>query len=124
MNSNGLKQPEFNHEFVFAWASQSSHEIMDTVNLYGEFLTLFLSLIIAGTGLNLALQKPSNKTYRLGDKDVSRQKVHTAGMLALLGIVIQVVSDSIGALNGKELLLDEKIIGAYAFALAVMIMKK
>lgn len=97
---------------------------MDTVNLYSEYLSLFLSLIIAGTGLNLAFQKQNNKTYRLGDKDVSRQKVHTAGMLALLGMVIQVVSNSMETLNGRQLLLDEKIIGAYAFALAVMIMKK
>ncbi len=104
--------------------SKSIHKIMDTVNLYSEYLSLFLSLIIAGTGLKLALQKPNNKTYQLGDKDVSKQKVHTAAMLGVLGIVIQVVSNSMETLNGQSLLLDEKIIGAYAFVLAVMIMKK
>ncbi len=105
-------------------ATHNKHISMDTVNLYSEYLSLFLALIIAGTGLKLALQKPNNKTYRVGDKDISRQKVHSAAMLGLLGIVIQTVSNTVEILDGKQLLFDEKIIGAYAFALMVMIIRK
>ncbi len=97
---------------------------MDTVNLYSEYLSLFMSLIIAGTGLKLALQKPNHKTYQISGQFIPRQKVHTAVTLLILGAVIQIVSNSMEVLNGRQLLLDEKIIGAYVFALAVMIMKK
>lgn len=97
---------------------------MGVLSFHSEFLSLFMSLIVAGTALKLALQEKSNKTYRLGDKEINRQKAHTAAMLALMGGVIQVVSNSMQTLDGRTLLLDEKIIGAYAFALAVMIMKK
>ncbi len=97
---------------------------MDTLSFHSEYLSLFISLIIAGTGLNLALQEHSNKTYRIGNKEINQQKAHTAAMLAVLGIVIQVVSNAMQSLDGRTLLLDEKILGAYAFVLAVMIIKK
>lgn len=97
---------------------------MEVASFHSEFLSLFMSLIVAGTALKLAIQERSNKTYRIGDKEINKQKAHTAAMLAMMGGVIQVVSDSMQALDGRTLLLDDKIIGAYAFALAVMVMKK
>lgn len=75
-------------------------------------------------GLKLALQKQNNHTYQFGDKEISKQKVHTAAALALMGMVIQLVSNSMQQLDGRTLLLDEKILTAYAFGIAVMIMKK
>jgi hypothetical protein len=50
--------------------------------------------------------------------------VHTAATLALMGTVIQLVSNSMKALDGRSLLLDEKILAAYALAFAVMVFKK
>ena len=83
-----------------------------------------MSLIVAGTGLKLAMQQTNHKTYQLGDKEISKQKTHTAATLALMGVVIQVVSDTMQGLDGRTLLLDEKILAAYGFAILVMIMKK
>ncbi len=97
---------------------------MDTVPFYSEYLSLFMSLIVAGTGLKLALQEQNNETYQLGDKQISKQKAHTAAMLALLGVVIQTVSNTMQSLDGRTLLLDEKILAAYAMSIMVMIMKK
>lgn len=97
---------------------------MDSLNFYSEYLSLFLSLIIAGMGLKLAIQKPDHKTYQMGDKTYSRQKVHTTATLLFLGVVIQLVANTMVDLDGRELLLDEKVITAYAFALAVLIFKK
>jgi hypothetical protein len=79
---------------------------------------------VAGTGLKLALQQPNHQTYQFGEKDYSKQKVHTTATLALMGVVIQVVSNSMQTLDGRTLLLDEKILAAYGFAIMVMIMKK
>ncbi|GEM_PF-2134704 len=97
---------------------------MDVFSFNSEFLSLFMSLIVAGTGLKLALQEPRHETYQWGDKTFNKQKVHTAGMLALLGVVIQTVSNAMQVLDGRQLLFDEKILAAYAFSIAVMIMKK
>ncbi len=97
---------------------------MDVLNLYSEYLSLFMSLIVAGFGLKLALQQPNGQTYQIGDNNYAKQKVHTAATLIMLGVVIQIVSDSMKSLDGRQLLLDEKILSAYAFALLVMIMKK
>ncbi|MCX7554913.1 hypothetical protein OS175_13620 [Marinicella sp. S1101] len=97
---------------------------MDALPFYSEYLSLFMSLIVAGTGLKLALQQQSNKTYRIGEKEINRQKAHTAAMLVLMGGVIQTVSDTMQMLDGRTLLLDEKILAAYVFSLAVMVMKK
>jgi len=83
-----------------------------------------MSLIVAGMALKLALQKPNNQTYQIGDKEVSKQTVHTAVGLVLMGAVIQVVSNSMQTLNGKTLLMDEKILAAYVFGVLVMVMKK
>ena len=83
-----------------------------------------MSLIVAGIALNLALKKPNNQTYQFGDKAISKQKTHTAATLALMGVVIQTVSNTMETLDGSSLLLDEKIIAAYAFGLMVMVMKK
>ncbi|MGJ8664689.1 MAG: hypothetical protein ACSHWU_13620 [Marinicella sp.] len=97
---------------------------METLNYYSGFLSTFMALIVAGFGLKLALEEKSNRTYQIGDKEYNRQKVHTAITLGFLGVVIQVVSDTMKGLDGSQLLLDEKIIGAYAFALSVLVMKK
>ncbi len=96
---------------------------MDLIHHYSEFLGLFMALIVAGTGLKFALQQNNHQTYQIGDKSISKQKVHTAATLLLLGVVIQLVSDSMQALDGRQLLLDEKILAAYAFALLVMVFK-
>ncbi len=97
---------------------------MDSLSLYSDLLGLFMALIVAGMGLKLALQKPNNQTYQIGDKQISKQKAHTAAALALMGVVIQLVSNTMKVLDGRSLLFDEKILAAYAFALMVMIMKK
>lgn len=97
---------------------------MDALSYYSEYLSLFMSLIVAGTALKLALQTPNNQTYQIGDKEISKQKTHTAATLAVMGVVIQLVSNTMQSLDGRSLLLDEKILAAYAFGLAVMIMKK
>ena len=97
---------------------------MTTLSFYSEYLSLFMSLIVAGTALKLALQESDNQTYQMGDKNISKQKVHTAATLILMGVVIQLVSNSMEQLDGRTLLLDEKILTAYAFGIAVMIMKK
>jgi len=97
---------------------------MEPVNLYSEYLSLFLSLVIAGTGLKLALQKHDPRTYHIGNHSCSRQKVHTTATLLFLGVVIQLVANAMADLDGRELLLDEKVLGAYAFSLAVLIFKK
>ncbi len=47
---------------------------MDSLSFYSELLSLFMSLIVAGTGLKLALQKPNHQTYQFGDKEISKQK--------------------------------------------------
>ncbi|WP_223789045.1 hypothetical protein [Marinicella meishanensis] len=96
---------------------------MEATAFYSEYLSLFLSLVIAGTGLKLAIQKHDPKTYQVGDKSFSRQKVHTTATLLFLGVVIQLVANAMANLDGRELLLDEKVIGAYAFSLAVLIFK-
>jgi len=97
---------------------------MDVISFHSEFLSLFISLIVAGTGLKLAFQKQDNNTYSVGDKEISKQKAHTAATLIFLGMVIQTVSNTMESLDGRTLLLDEKIIAAYAFSIMVMIMKK
>ena len=97
---------------------------MDALSYYSEYLSLFMSLVVAGTGLKLALQQPNEQTYQIGDKVISKQKAHTAATLAVIGVVIQLVSNTMQSLDGRTLLLDEKILAAYAFGFAVMIMKK
>jgi len=97
---------------------------MDTLHLYSNLLSIFMSLIIAGTGLKLAMTQNNHKTYQFGEKEFSQQKVHTIATLGLLGIVIQIVADTMKTLDGQQLLLDEKILAAYAFSLAVLIFKK
>ena len=97
---------------------------MDVLNHYSDLLTLFLSLVVAGTAVRLALQEPNHKTYQWGDKEISKQKVHTGVLLIVLGLVIQLVANSVESLSGKQLILDEKVLAAYAFALMVMVMKK
>ena len=96
---------------------------MDVFSFNSEFLSLFISLIVAGTGLKLALQEAKPESYQWGDKHFNKQKVHTAGMLVLLGVVIQTVSNTMKLLDGRQLLLDEKILAAYAFSIVVLIMK-
>ena len=97
---------------------------MESLAFYSDYLSLFMSLIVAGMALKLALQKPNNQTYQIGDKNISKQTVHTAVGLILMGIVIQVVSNSMQNIAGSTLLQDEKILAAYAFGLLVMIMKR
>jgi hypothetical protein len=97
---------------------------MDVIFFYSDFLSLFLAMIIVGTAIKLALQEPNGKTYQIGEKTYGRQKVHTAATLALLGVVIQTVSNSVETLDGRSLLLDEKILAAYGLAFAVMVFKK
>lgn len=97
---------------------------MEIVSHYSEFLSIFISLIIAGVAVKLALAEKSEKTYEIHGKIYSRDKVHTAAMLGLLGIVIQIVSDSMKILDGRSLILDEKILAAYALAIMVMVFKK
>lgn len=97
---------------------------MDVLNAYSSFLSTFMALIIAGTGLKLAIEDKSDKTYTIGNKEYNRQKVHTAATLGLMGIVIQVVSNTMKMMDGSQLLLDDKILGAYAFAFLIMVMKK
>ncbi|VAW44812.1 hypothetical protein MNBD_GAMMA02-1805 [hydrothermal vent metagenome] len=62
---------------------------MDSLSFYSDFLGLFMALIVAGMGLKLALQKQNNQTYKIGDKEISKQKAHTAAALAMMGVVIQ-----------------------------------
>lgn len=97
---------------------------MDTTTFYSDYLSIFISLIIAGIAFKLAIQEQNNKTYQIGNKEYSKQKVHTAATLGLMGVVIQIVSNTMKTLDGSQLLLDEKIIGAYAFAILVMVFKK
>lgn len=97
---------------------------MEIVSHYSEFLSIFISLIIAGVAIKLALAEKSEKTYEINGKLFSRDKVHTAAMLGLLGVVIQVVSDTMKVLDGRSLILDEKILAAYAVAIMVMVFKK
>ncbi|TDR17510.1 hypothetical protein [Marinicella litoralis] len=97
---------------------------MDVVSNYTDFLSVFMALIIVGVAVKLALESQSDKTYEIAGKNYSRQKVHTAVMLGLMGLVIQIVSNSIKALDGKSLLFDEKILAAYLVAILVMASKK
>lgn len=97
---------------------------MDIIANYTDFLSTFMALIIGGVAVKLALENKSEKTYTIADKQYSRQKVHTAGMLGLMGIVIQVVSNSMKTLDGSSLLMNEKILAAYAVAILIMVTKK
>ncbi len=97
---------------------------MDVASHYSEYLSVFISLIIAGVAIKLALAEKSDKKYEINGKLYSRDKVHTAAMLGFLGIAIQLVSDAMKVLDGRSLLLDEKIIGAYAVAILVMVFRK
>ena len=97
---------------------------MDVLSFHSDFLSVFMALIIVGTAIKLALQEPNGQNYQIGDKTFSKQKVHTAATLALMGTVIQLVSNSMKALDGRTLLLDEKILAAYGLAFAVMVFKK
>lgn len=91
---------------------------------YSEYLSLFIALIIAGVAIKQALQQPDGKQYEINGRFFSRQKIHAAGMLLLLGVVLQLVSDTVEMLNGKQLLLDEKIMAAYAVAILTMVFRK
>ena len=97
---------------------------MDVASHYSEYLSLFIALIVAGMGLKLAFKQSNIQTYRIGDKDYSKQKVHTTATLLLLGLVIQLVSNSMEYLDGRTLLLDQKILAAYAFCFFVLVMRK
>lgn len=97
---------------------------MDVASYHSEYLSTFIALIIAGVALKYALSEPSGKTYEFNGKFYARDKVHNAATLLLLGAVIQIVSDSMKALDGKSLILDEKIIAAYGIAIATMVFKK
>ncbi|MCB1583065.1 MAG: hypothetical protein KDI92_08375 [Xanthomonadales bacterium] len=97
---------------------------MDVANHYSEFLSTFIALIIAGVAIKFALSEKSGKNYELNGKLYSKDKVHNVATLALLGVVIQLVSDSIKVLDGKPLILDEKILAAYGIAIATMVFKK
>lgn len=101
---------------------QFSDQMM--TGFYSEYLSLFIALIIAGVAIKLALQQPDGKQYEFNGRFYPRQKVHAGAMLLLLGVVLQIVSDTVDALNGKQLLLDEKIMAAYAAAILVMAFRK
>lgn len=93
-------------------------------HFYSEYLSLFIALIIAGVAIKLAVQQPDGRLYEFNGRFYPRQKVHAAATLLLLGVVLQIVSDTVKFLDEKQLLLDEKIIAAYAASILVMAFRK
>lgn len=96
---------------------------MELINDYAFFIKLFFSCIVVGTAVKFALVK-NPADIQIGNKLIPKSKLTGFGMIVVLGIIIQIVSDSLYAFSKQTLLTDPMIMSAFAIAAAILIIKK
>ena len=94
---------------------------MDILNTQADFLTYFLSLIVLGTGIKYRYISPSKKEpITLMGKQFSRNQITGFATIIFLGVVIQLVSNTVNALRDGSILQEPVMMGSFAAAFALL----
>lgn len=95
---------------------------MDILNTHAEFLTYFMALIVVGTALKYRFKDPSKKEpIILMGKPFGRNQVTGFAVIVFMGAVIQLVSNTVKALNEGSMLQDPVMMGGFATAFAILV---
>lgn len=94
---------------------------MDVIHTHADILTYFMSLIVVGTAIKYRFVPPSQKEpIILMGKKFGRNQVTGFAVIAFMGVVFQLVSDTVQNLQGNSLLQDPVMIGGFVTAFLVL----
>ncbi|MCX7544387.1 hypothetical protein [Marinicella gelatinilytica] len=98
---------------------------MDVVTLYAEFLKYFLALIVVGVSLKYRFVDPHKKEpVILMGKRFGRHQINGFGTVAFLGVVIQVVANTINGLQDLSVFQDPVIGAGFGTAFLILVTAK
>lgn len=94
---------------------------MDIFNTQADFLTYFMALIVVGTGIKYRYISPSKKEpITLMGKEFGRNQVTGFATVVFMGVVIQLVSNTVNALREGSILQEPVMMGSFAAAFAIL----
>lgn len=98
---------------------------MDVVHLYAEFFKIFLVLVIIGVSLKYRFIDPHKKEpLILMGKKFNRHKINGVATVLLLGIVVQIVADTVKGLEDLSILNDPIITAGFGAAFLILVTAK
>ncbi|WP_179952021.1 hypothetical protein [Marinicella rhabdoformis] len=98
---------------------------MDTLNTYADFLTYFMSLIVLGIAIKYRYISPSKKEpITLMGKQFGRNQVTGFATIVFMGVVIQLVSNTVGAMRDGSILQEPVMMGSFAASFALLVTAK
>lgn len=94
---------------------------MDILNTHADFLTYFLALIVLGTAVKYRFISPSKKEpIVLMGKQFGRNQVTGFVTIVFMGVVIQLVSNTVNAMRDGSILQEPVMMGSFATAFALL----
>lgn len=98
---------------------------MDVVFLYADFLKYFLALIVIGVSLKYRFVDPAKKEpVILMGKQFGRHQINGFATVAFLGVVIQVVANTVQGLEDLSFFQDPVITTGFGAAFLILITAK
>lgn len=98
---------------------------MDVIFLYADFLKYFLALIVVGVSLKYRFVDPAKKepVYLMGKK-FDRHKVTGFATIVFMGVVIQLVANTVKGLENLSFFQDPVIGAGFGAAFLILITAK
>jgi len=98
---------------------------MDVVFLYADFLKYFLALIVVGVSLKYRFIDPSKKEpIVLMGKKVGRHQITGFATIAFLGVIIQLVANTVKGLEDLSFFQDPVITTGFGAAFLILVTAK
>lgn len=98
---------------------------MDVIYLYADFLKYFLALIVVGISLKYRFVDPSKKEpLILMGKKVGRHQVTGFATIVFMGVVIQLVANTVKGLEDLSFFEDPVITTSFGAAFLILVTAK
>ena len=98
---------------------------MDVVFLYADFLKVFLALIVVGVSLKYRLVDPAKKEpIILMGKKFDRHQVTGFATIVFMGVVIQLVANTVKGLEDLSFFQDPIITTGFGVAFFILVTAK
>ena len=98
---------------------------MDVISLYADFLKYFLALIVVGVSLKYRFVDPAKKEPMiLMGKKVDRHQVTGFATIVFMGVVIQLVANTVKGLEDLSFFHDPVITTGFGVAFLILVTAK
>ncbi len=92
------------------------------LDMYANFLQMAVSAIAVGSALFFRFRPEADqRTVHIGNREFRRDAMYGFGLLAMQGVMVQIVANSVNTLSGISLFSSDLVLSAYALSFVILV---